>query len=131
MRVPAGYTGHVRDLPKGQVVPDPKVKVGPFKILRRTDNLFVIHDPRLPFGASVDGGRTFVAVEGVGGARERAEQLAELEEKQPDAPKPYDWDREWFAGMKRALANGFAPHAPAYSREELLAQALEDGGRRA
>lgn len=124
MKVPSGYTGHARDAAKLQVVPDPKVKIGPFRILQRTDGLFVIFDPRLPAGASVDGGRCFV---GIDDARRRAEELVAIEGYAPEARAPgYDADAESFAGMKRALTNGFAKHEPAYSTEELAALRREE-----
>lgn len=124
-KVPRGYTGHARDAAKLQVVPDPKVTVGRLRVLRRTDGFFILYDGSLPLGADVDGGALFTSVED---ARRRAEELTAHDEKVTPSRSTYDADAESFAAMKRALANGFAKHEPAYSVEEI--HALGDGGRR-
>jgi hypothetical protein len=124
-KVPRGFTGHVRDLLKGQVVTDPKVKIGRLRILQRTDGLFVIFDKALPLGQTADGDKLFVSVDD---ARKRAIELCANDVVVATTPASYDADLEAFAGMKRAMANGFAWHEPAYDESR---DGVADGGRRA
>lgn len=44
MTVPRGYVGHARDLLKGQCFPDPKIRYGAFRVLPRTDGLWIVFD---------------------------------------------------------------------------------------
>ncbi len=117
--VPKGYTGHARDLVReqlargSQLVSRSGVEITPnVKVYPRTDGRFVIFDKRLELGK--DAG-VFESDERAI-AEARRIYAAELATKKGPA-KQSAADEELFAGMKRAMANGFATHEPAYDEE--------------
>lgn len=119
-RVPRGYTGHARDIARAESVHDPNVVITPnVKILRRvSDGAGVIFDKRLELG--VDAG-VYADVESAAAAARiaYAHEIATA-----PAKKMSDADAEAFAGMKRALANGFATHEPAFDDVEIVPSAI-------
>lgn len=106
--VPKGYTGHVRDLLKGEVVKDPNVRItDDVKILARRDGCFVIYDRRLPLAENVG---VFTDLEE---AASEARRIYAHEVKPKGPAKQSASDEELFAAMARAMANGFRRHEPA------------------
>lgn len=113
-KVPTGYTGHARDLLKGSVIKDPGIKItDDVKILMTRDGVFVIFDARLPLATNAGEFETSSAAE----AAARAKYGHEIKPKTGPA-KQSAADEEAFAAMKRAMANGFAKHEPAYDDKE-------------
>lgn len=115
-RVPRGYTGHARDIAKGNVTHDPRVEITPNVriLMRASDGAGVIFDKRLELG--VDAG-VYDDVE----AATRAARIAYADEiAAAPVKRPGASDDEAFAGMRRALANGFATHEPAMTPAEII-----------
>lgn len=82
---------------------------GELRVFMRTDGRFAIFDKRKPIADQSVGvfGRIDEAIA-------EAKRLAALDEPaKARGEKKYDGDAEAFAGMKRAMENGFAPHEPA------------------
>lgn len=103
------HTGGVYfGLLKGQSIPDPNVTItSNVRIYQRVDGLFIIFDKRDELGCDYE---TFESVnEASAVARKR--YAHEVEVRGP--AKMSSNDEELFAGMARAMKNGFAPHEPA------------------
>jgi hypothetical protein len=81
---------------------------GEIRVFMRTDGQFAVFDKRKPLAEQSVGvfGRVDDAIK-------EAKRLAALDGPAAAKAPKIDTDAEAFAGMKRAMANGFAPHEPA------------------
>jgi|HubBroStandDraft_2_1064218.scaffolds.fasta_scaffold239027_2 hypothetical protein len=92
---------------------------GELRVFMRTDGQFAVFDKRKPLAEQSVGvfGRADDAIK-------EAKRLAALDGPAAAKAPKIDTDAEAFAGMKRAMENGFAPHEPALTPLELAREEL-------